>query len=63
MKYRQSSCIPVYLALALAVLAAITSTPANGRDTEAKVLWVLMTQAAAEFAANNTDELQKLGLP
>ncbi len=61
--YRQSSGVPVYLALALAVLAAISSAPAKGRDTEAKVVWVLMTQAATELAPRDIEELQKLGLP
>jgi hypothetical protein len=60
---QQSSSLPVYLALVLAVVAAITSAPTAGRDIGHKLLWVLATQAAADDAASYEDELQALGLP
>jgi hypothetical protein len=65
---QQSSNFTVYLALALAMLAAIASMPANGRDAEAKVLWLLNTQAGPDGADGNggetgVDEAQMMGLP
>ncbi len=60
---QQFSGLPVYLALILAIVAAIMSAPANGADLDSKLLWVLRTQAVTEVAPSNMDELQTLGMP
>ncbi len=65
---QQSSNVALWLALTLAVLAAIASMPASGQDAKAKALWLLTTQAAADDAGGNgsgidIDEAQMMGVP
>ena len=60
---RQPSNLPVYLALSLALLAAITSSPTVGKSFEARLVSVVLAGAAAEDGQIYMDELQALGLP
>lgn len=60
---KQPSNVPVYLALSLAVLAAITSSPAIGRGFEAKVVEAVQAVAAVDDAQIYMGNLQALGLP
>ena len=61
---KRVSHLPAYIAVGLAALAAILSAPTMARDVEAKLLWMLQTQAlGTEAATGNIAELQKLGLP
>ncbi len=65
---QQSSNIALWLALTLAVLAAIASVPASGQDVEAKALWLLTTQTTTDDAGGTDsgigiDETQMMGVP
>lgn len=61
---KRVSHLPTYIAIGLAALAAIFSAPTMASDVEAKLLWMLQTQATAtENAPGSLVELQKLGLP
>ncbi len=61
--HKRSSEVPVYVALTLAVLAAVISVPTRGPSVETKLLWLLTTEAAADEARADVTELQRLGLP
>jgi hypothetical protein len=59
----QSSNVPLYLALALASLAAVISTPSKGMNLEAQVVRMLVVIGAADGIRGNVDEQQRLALP
>lgn len=62
--HQQKSDAPIYVALALAILAAVTSLPAQGGGLEAKLHWALTTErAASEAPSIDMDELTALGVP
>jgi hypothetical protein len=60
---KQSSGVPLYLALILAILAAISSMQAKGAGAGTKLISLLTVEAAADAAQMGGDELQTLGLP
>jgi hypothetical protein len=59
----QSSNLPLYLALALASLAAVISTPTKGVNLESKVVRMLLVIGTADEIRSNVDERQRLALP
>ena len=61
---KRASNLPAYIAVALAALAAVFSAPTMAKDVEAKLLWMLQTQATAtEDTPGSMAALQELGLP
>jgi hypothetical protein len=59
----QNSNLPLYLALALAGLAAIVSTPSKGMNLEAQVVRMLVVIGAAEEIQSYMGERRELALP
>jgi hypothetical protein len=59
----QNSNLPLYLALALAGLAAIVSTPSKGMNLEAQVVRLLVVIGAAEEIQSYMNERRELALP
>ena len=59
----QNSNLPLYLALALAGLAAIVSTPSKGMNLEAQVVRMLVVIGAAEGIQSYMNERRELALP
>jgi hypothetical protein len=59
----QNSNLPLYLALALAGLAAIVSTPSEGMNLEAQVVRMLVVIGAAEEIQSYMGERRELALP
>ena len=62
--HKQTSSAPAYIALVLAVLAAIFSTPSMAKNLQSELLSLLQTQGAADAPAPGSMEaLNQLGLP
>ena len=61
--HQQTSDAPIYVALALAILAAVISLPAKGEGLGTKLHWALTTEAASEPPAIDMDDLAALGVP
>ena len=60
---RKTANLPVYLALGLALLAAITSSPTLGKSFETRLGSVILMGAATEDGQAYMDQLQALGMP
>jgi len=60
---RHTSDLPLYLALALAIIAALTSAPASRSALDEKLVQMLVIAGCADEIRQNVSELQRLGLP